>query len=87
MSKRQNNCLLRTDGEQIYYICSGSRKNNGCYFHDNTKTFGCHCAKSQYLIEADEMHCTSNRAIKHLKDSFFTSYVTRFTPITIQEGD
>ena len=74
MSKLQNNCFLRTDGEQVYYICSGSRKNNGCYFHDNTKTFGNHCAKSQYLFEVEEMQCTSNKAIKHLKDSFCNFY-------------
>ena len=87
MSKIQNNCLLRTDGEQLYYLCSGSQKNNGCHFYDSTKTFGNHCAKSQYLFEVEEMQCTSNRAIKHLKDSFFNSYINRFTPITIQEDE
>jgi hypothetical protein len=88
MSKLQNNCLLQTDGEQLYYLCSGPRKNQGChFFNETTKTFSHYCAKSQWQIQIDEVWCTSNRAMNHLKDSFFNSYITRFTPITIQKGD
>ena len=88
MSKIQNNCLLRTDGEQVYYICSGARKNQGChFFNENKKTFGHYCVKSQFQIDNEIIICTSRRAIKYLKDSFFNSYITRFTPIAIQKGD
>jgi hypothetical protein len=88
MSKLQNNCLLQTDGEQLYYLCSGARKNQGChFFNETTKAFGHCCTKSQLNIQNNVWLCTSTKAIKHLKDSFFNSYITRFTPITIQKGD
>jgi hypothetical protein len=70
MNKIINNCCLMTDGEQIYYFCSGSQKNKGCYFYDSTKTFGHHCAKSQWNIQTDNLLCVSNKAIKHLNSSF-----------------
>ena len=74
MNKLINNCCLMTDGEQIYYFCSGPQENQGCHFYDSTKTFGPQCAKSNYLFEVEEMQCTSNKAIKHLKDSFCNLY-------------
>jgi hypothetical protein len=74
MSKIQNNCLLQTDGEQLYYLCSGSQKNNGCHFYESTKTFGHHCAKSQMQFPIDELRCTSTKAIKNLNSSFLKLY-------------
>ena len=88
MSKLQNNCLLKTDGEQLYYLCSGARKYQGChFFNEKIKTFGHYCIEAQFQIGNQIFICTSRRAINHLKDSFFNSYITRFTPIAIQKGD